>query len=341
MCSQLLCSFLHLRKRWRGLNLVRSSADGQNLGKWDRCPDPSEAVTKPDVSRAAVLWDTTHPTPAYRMLSVPDQLSRDVCTWRGPCGPLAPMLSGPGPCIPPGIGPRGLGPGPRGSRPRGSRTLASMALASSTRGSSTRGSRPRASSARASITRGSSPRGSSPRGSSPRGSRPTAEETQGKLLKEAALQRVWESACCLLCLGASKHPRGVGPGAEGTCLEKVPCTLRLSLLAWTQSFHWPNPLPMPWVGAAGSTLTSCLHNPSHPVFHAPSLTSSIHQGPPRLSHQWSGFSHGSPPHLMGGATAVMTRHMVHRGSLVGRPKVTSDAERRGEQSRRRRKSKRV
>lgn len=121
--------------------------------------------------------------------------------------------------------------------------------------------------------------------------------------------------------------RGVMPGGS-------PCPS----LPWSELFHCPNPLPTSHDRAAGSTPTSCLY---HPLFHAPSLTSSIHQGPPRLSHQRSGFSHGSPPHLMGGATAVMTRHMVHRGSLVGRPKVTSDAERRGEQSRRRRKSERV
>lgn len=109
------------------------------------------------------------------------QSATQSCTWRGPCGPLAPILSGPGPCMPPAIGPRGLGPGPRGSRPRDSMTLASMALASSTRGSRTRGSMPLGSRPRASITRGSSPRGSNPRGSSPRGSLPTAEEGQGKL----------------------------------------------------------------------------------------------------------------------------------------------------------------
>ena len=114
------------------------------------------------------------PSSAHKTPSV--QSATQSCTWRGPCGPLAPILSGPGPCMPPGIGPRGLGPGPRGSRPRDSMTLASMALASSTRGSRTRGSMPLGSRPRASITRGSSPRGSNPRGSSPRGSLPTAEE---------------------------------------------------------------------------------------------------------------------------------------------------------------------
>lgn len=275
------------------------------------------------------LLTSPHPAPIYKTPSVPNQLSRGVCTWRGPCGPLAPILSGPGPCIPPGMGPRGLGPGPRGSRPRGSITLASMALASSTRGSRTRGSRPRASRARASNTRGSSPRGSSPRGSLP-----TAEERQGKVLMGAVQQGAWEQAHCLLW---AFTPEGTGLGAEGSCLEEAFALWDCPSFPWSQLFHCPNPLPMSHARAAGSILTSCLY---HPLFHAPSLTSSIHQGPPRLSHQRSGFSHGSPPHLMWGATAVMTRHMVHRGSLVGWPKVTSDAER-GEQSRRRRKSERV
>ena len=177
-----------------------------------------------------------------------------MCTWRGPCGPLAPMLSGPGPCIPLGMGPRGLGPGPRGSRPRGSMTLASMALASSTRGSRTRGSRPRASRARASITRGSSPRGSNPRGSSPRGSLPTAEERQGQLLKGAALQGAWERARCLLCRGASKRPEGAGLGAEVTCLEEVPCPVGLSLLALESVVSLPK--PPSYVSRRGSGLHS-------------------------------------------------------------------------------------
>lgn len=140
--------------------------------------------------------------------------------------------------------------------------------------------------------------------------------------------------------GFSKCQEDAGPGTKETCLEEVPCSVGLFLLA-LGSFHCPNSLPMSCVEAAGSTLPPRLFAFSHPLFHAPSLTSSIHQGPPRLSHQWSGFSHGSPPHLMGGATAVMAWHVVHRGSLVGRPKVTSGAERRGEQSRRKRKSESV
>lgn len=253
-------------------------------GDGTAAPNPSESHRP----RPWALWDTLpslaaagrdhtpHPAPIYETPSVPNQLSRGgVCTWRGPCGPLAPILSGPGPCIPPGMGPRGLGPGPRGSRPRGSMTLASMALASSTRGSRTRGSRPRASRARASITRGSSPRGSNPRGSSPRGSLPTAGERQGKVLKGAVRRGVWEQAHCLLRLGANKRPEELG--AEGTSLEEVPRPVGLSLLALGSLVSLPKP----------PSYASCCGSGLHSDFL------SVHFKPPTISCPLSHLEHPS------------------------------------------------
>jgi len=212
---------------------LQRAAPGE-MGRGPQAP-PRAADPGRGLRGAAALWDALPsraaaghectPLPSPSLRAQPSA----ACTWRGPCGPLAPMVSGPGPCIPPGMGPRGLGPGPRGSRPRGSSTLASMALASSTRGSSTRGSRPRASRARASITRGSSPRGSLP----------TAGEREGKLLRGVGSE------------GASPLPPFPGrcrAGGGGDMPGGCPLPRGLSLLAPGQPFPGPKPLPTPRAG---------------------------------------------------------------------------------------------
>lgn len=60
------------------------------------------------------------------------------------------------------------------------------------------------------------------------------------------------------------------------------------------------------------------------------LTSTIHQGPPWLSHQGSRLSHRSTSHFMWGwPPVVMAGHMVHGWALVGWPKITSAEKRTG------------